>query len=281
MPDRAPSSSVEDEGPFAIDIGAAYPARVLNYLAGGDGNFAADRELAEGMGEALPGGIGTARASVRSLGAFMGRSVRYLTGEAGIGQFLVVGAAIPPAKNVHEVAHLAAPGARFVYVGDDPVVLAHAHSLRRGAEASVTAYVVGSLSDPDEILRRAGEMLDFAAPVAVMLVTTLSFVPDADDPARIVARLVAAVPSGSALTIAHPSFDFGAEGMTEAAARLDRALRQPFVVRSRTEIAGFFAGLDMAEPGLVQIDQWRPGGGGPAGPPERPTPIYVGVGHKP
>lgn len=271
---------MEDEGPFAIDIGVAYPARVLNYLAGGDGNFAADREVAEDLGEALPGGISTARAAVRSLGAFMGRAVRYLTGEVGIRQFLVVGAAIPPARNVHEVAQQAAPGARFVYVGDDPVVLAHAHSLLRGAEAGVTAYVVGSLSDPEAILRRAGATLDFAAPVAVMLPTTLSFVPDSDDPTGIVARLLAAVPGGSCLTIAHPSFDFGAEGMAEAAQRLDKGMRPPFVVRSRAEIAGFFAGLDMAEPGLVQIDRWRPDGSRPAGLPGRPTPIYVGVGHK-
>jgi hypothetical protein len=272
---------VEDDGPFAIDTGVAYPARVLNYLAGGDGNFAADRQLAEDLGDALPGGIGTARAVVRSLGAFMGRAVRYLTGEVGIGQFLIVGAAIPPARNVHEVAQLAAPGARFVYVGDDPVVLAHAHSLLSGAAAGVAAYVDGSLSDPEAILRRAGETLDFTRPVAVMLLTTLNFVPDADDPDGIVARLRAAVPSGSCLTIAHSSFDFGAEGMTEAAERLNKAIRQPFVVRSRTEIAGFFDGLDMAEPGLVQIDRWRPDESRPVPPTGRPTPIYVGVGRKP
>ena len=272
---------MEDDGPFAIDTGVAYPARVLNYLAGGDGNFAADRELAEDVGDALPGGIGTARAVVRSLGAFMGRAVRYLTGEVGIGQFLIVGAAIPPARNVHEVAELAAPGARFVYVGDDPVVLAHAHSLVSGAAAGVAAYVDGSLSDPGAILSRAGETLDFTRPVAVMLLTTLNFVPDGDDPAGIVARLLAAVPSGSCVTIAHPSFDFGAEGMTEAAERLNKAIRQPFVARSRNEIAGFFDGLDMAEPGLVQIDRWRPDETRPVPPTGRPTPIYAGVGRKP
>lgn len=270
---------MDDQTPYAIDSGVAYPARVLNYLAGGDGNFSADRELVEDMGAALPGGIGTARDAVRSLGAFMGRAVGYLTGEARVDQFLIVGGAIPPAKNVHQVTQRATPGARFVYVGDDPVVLAHAHSLLKGAEAGVVAYVDGSLGDPDAILRRAARTLDLSRPVAIMLLATLNFIPDEDDPAGIVARLLASVPSGSCLTIAHPSFDFGAAGMPEAAELLDKSIRASYIVRPRTEIAGFFAGLDLVEPGLVQIDRWRPDR--PVTPTDRPTPIYVGVGRKP
>ncbi len=281
MPDQPSNPRDQDSDPFAIDTSVAYPARVLDYLAGGDSNFAADRELADSLSDALPGGIDTARAAVRALGAFTGRTVRYLAGEVGIRQFLDIGVTIPTAKNVHEVAQQAAPESRFVYVGDDPVVLAHSHSLRRSAPVGVSAYIEGSLLDPQAALQQAAETLDFDRPVAVMLVTTLNFVADCDDPYGIVASLLQGVPSGSSLTIAHASDDMGAEGMTEAAERLDKAIRQPYVVRRRAEISRFFDGLDMVDPGLVQIDLWRPAENRPVPHTERPTPIYVGVGRKP
>jgi hypothetical protein len=270
-----------DDDPFAIDTDSATPARVLNYLAGGDVNFAADRELADELGDALPGGIDTARAAVRTLSAFMGRAVRYLAGEAGIAQFVNVGAGIPTVRKVHEVAQKAAPGSRFVYVGDDPVVLAHAHNLRTSDAGSVSTYVDGNLRDPQALLRHARETLDFGEPVAVLLLATLNFIPDADDPYRLVAELLEPLPSGSCLAIAHPSFDLGDEGMHKAAERLDKAIKQGYVVRSHDEIARFFDGLELAEPGLVQIDSWRPDGRPSAAPRDRPTPIYAGVGRRP
>ena len=281
LPDQPSSPSDQDGDPFAIDTSVAYPARVHDYLAGGDSNFAADRELADALGETLPGGIDTARTAVRALGAVMRRTVRHLAGEEDVDQFLNIGATIPTARKIHEVAQQAAPGSRFVYVGDDPVVLAHAHTLRGSAPEGASAYVHGSLRDPQAILQQAAETLDLRQPVALMLLTTLNFVPDADDPFEIVARLLQAVPSGSYLTIAHASHDFGAEGMIEAAERLDKALEQPYVLRSRAEIARFFDGLDLVDPGLVQIDHWRPHDDSPVPRTERPTPIYVAVGRKP
>jgi S-adenosyl methyltransferase len=278
--DEPPGPSGDDD-PFAIDTDIASPARVLNYLAGGEVNFATDRELAEEVGDALPGGIATARAAVRTLSAFMGRAVRYLAGEEGIVQFLNVGVGIPTAKRVHEVAQQAAPGSRFVYVGDDPVVLAHAHKLRTSEGSAVSTYVDGSLRDPRTIVRNAGETLDLDQPVAVLLLATLNFVPDGDDPYRLVAELLEPLAGGSCLAIAHSSFDLGDEAMHKAAERLDKAIKQPYVVRSRSEIAKFFDGLAMAEPGLVQIDRWRPDGRPSPAPADRPTPVYAGVGRKP
>jgi hypothetical protein len=271
----------DDDEPFTIDTSVATPARVLDYLAGGDSNFEADRQLADALGDTLPGGVDTARAAVRALSSFVTRTVRHLAREEGIGQFLNVGSAIPTARKIHEVAQQAAPGSRFVYVGDDPVVLAHAHSLRGSAPDGASAYVHGDVRDPEAIVHHAAETLDLARPVAVMLVTTLNFVTDADDPAGIVDRLMRDLPPGSCLTIAHASHDFGAEGMIETAERLDKALSQTYVLRSRAEIARFFDGLDIIEPGLVQIDGWRPGGDRPLAPAGRPTPVYVAVGRKP
>src|SRR5262249_36869306 len=150
--------------PFAIDFSVAHPARVQSYLAGGESYFAADREAAEKVAEALPSGIDTARGVVRDLGAFVVRTVRYLAGEAGIRQFLNIGVAPPGDKQVHDVAQEVVPDARFVYVSDDPVVLAESHAMRRGSAEGVTAYVHGGLDDLRTILARAADTLDLAEP---------------------------------------------------------------------------------------------------------------------
>ena len=280
---RDPSSpSDHDRDPFAIDGDVPHPARIQNYLAGGDDNFAADRDVADRMSQALPGGIKTAQAAVRTLGAFVGRSVRFLAGEAGVRQFLNVGVAIPSARNVHNVAQMAAPDARVVYVGNDPVALAKSHCLQVGSDEGATAYLHGSLRDPPLILRQAADTLDLTLPVGVILPTTLNFVPDGDDPHGLVARLLKGVPSGSYLVIAHAGDDLEAEGMPEASARLSEALREAWSPRGHAEIARFFDGLDLVSPGLVPIDTWRPTAVAPTpSPPTRLTPIYAAVAHKP
>lgn len=273
-----------ESDPFAIDPGIAHAARIQNYLAGGDGNFAADRDAADEMSAVLPAGIDTARAAVRSLGSFMSRTMRHLAAEAGIRQFVNIGAAVPTATKAHEIAQQASPGTRFVYVGNDPLVLAHAHSLRASTDAGTTAYVHGALSDPEAVLEQVAATLDLTRPVALILLGSLSLVHDNDDPHAIVARLLDAVPSGSHLAIAHASYDIEANHQAEAAERLGKALHEPFVLRSQAEIARFFDTLELLEPGLVPIDDWRPSEAHPrppAPPAGRPTPIYVAIGRKP
>lgn len=280
MPDGSDQSTNAGEPPFAIDFSVAHPARLQSYLSGGESYFAADREAAEEMAEVLPSGMDTARGVIRALGAFVGRTVRYLAGEAGVRQFLNIGVAPPGEKQIHDVAQEVVPDARFVYVSDDPVVLAESHAMRRGSAAGVTAYVHGGLDDLRAILAQAADTLEWAEPVAVLLVTTLAFVPDESDPHASVALLVRALAPGSHLLVAHPSFDICAEGMPEASARMSQALSVPWVVRSRDEITRFFDGLDMVEPGLVPIDEWRPDGGPPP-PGRRVPPIFGGLGRKP
>lgn len=284
MTDQPLGPTDPDSDPFAIAPGVAHPARIQNYLAGGDGNFAADRDAADHMSAVLPAGIDTARAAVRSLGSFMSRAMRHLAVEADIRQFVNVGAAVPTATKAHEIAQHASPGTRFVYVGNDPMVLAHAHALRASTEAGTTAYVHGALSDPQAILDEVAKTLDLSRPVALILLGTLNFVHDNDDPHAVVACLLDAVPSGSCLAIAHASYDIEAVHMAEAAERLSKALHEPFVVRSEAEISRFFDTLELLEPGLVPIDDWRPTESHPhppAPPAGRPTPIYVGIGRKP
>jgi hypothetical protein len=269
-----------ENDPFTIDTSVAHPARIQNYLAGGDGHFAADRSAVDDFGSALPGGISDARASVRSLGSFMARTVNHLIVELGVRQFLNIGATVPTVKKVHEVAHQVAPDSRFVYVGDDPVVLAHAHKLRASTYDGATEYVHATIRDTELILKQSAPPLDLDQPVAVLLLTTLNFVPDSDEPVRLLHELVDALAPGSCVTIAHSSYDFNAEGMREASAKLAKALKQAWVVRTYDEIERFFGGLDMIEPGLVPIDDWHPSGKASMPHSARPVPIFGGIGRK-
>jgi S-adenosyl methyltransferase len=269
-----------------IDTSVARPARVHSYLAGGDGHFAADREAAERVAEVLPEGMETARRSVDAMGAFLGRVVRYLAGEVGVTQFLKLGTAVAQGEDIHEIAQDAAPAGvvpRVVYVGSDPVVLAHAHALRRGSPEGTVAYVHGALGDP-EIIRQSSATLDLDRPVAMLLPATLNFVPDEHDAYGIVARLVAAVASGSYLAIAHATHDPTRERRTEAAERFSKMLGEPYVLRSAAEIARFFDGLDLVGPGVGGIDRWYPPGQAASTPPVEPgfpVPICGALGRKP
>lgn len=289
--DQRRAIGVERQAPETdIDITTAHRARIHNYLAGGDVNFAADRAaIAEATAD-LPGKLAAARLAVQALAEFQAQVVRYLVTEVGVRQFLKLGAAVPAHHDVHEIAEAAAPGTRVVYVGDDPTVLAHAHSLRRPRPEGVTGYVHGNVRDVETIVDEAATTLDLDQPVALLLPATLNFVPDQDDPDGIMARLVAAVPSGSYLALSHTSPDVGSVRMQEAAERFGRLLVGPYVVRSRDEIARFLVGLDVLEPGLVPIEQWHPptttDAPAPApasgnGTPRRLVPIYGALARKP
>jgi hypothetical protein len=267
-------------GLVEIDSGVPHAARVYDYMLGGVTNFAVDREAAE-QAAALVGGMDRIRSEVRANRAFLGRAVRYLIREAGIRQFLDIGTGIPNADNVHAVAQREAPESRVVYVDKDPVVLAHAHVLLEGALEGSTIYIQEDFRHPEGILARAAAILDFSQPVAVMLVGLLHHLRGDDRPAELVARLLGGVPPGSYLVISHLASDIHAEGYVEAGEHLDEAMDEPMIFRSHSQVAGFFAGLDLVEPGVVQVDHWRP--------PEIPAatadgwtnPLYVGIGRKP
>jgi SAM-dependent methyltransferase len=197
--------------------------------------------------------------SVRANRAFLGRAVRYLAADAGMRQFLDIGTGIPTAGNTHQVAQAIAPETRVVYVDYDPVVLAHARALLTSSEAGATGYIDADLRDLDSILDQAAELLDFSKPVAITLLAILHVIPDPDDPHAIVARLLDAVPPGSYLAIAHRGSDLLEQEMLDNLKNLaDRAIQQAPADRSRQEVARFFAGTDLVEPGLVRVEEWRP-----------------------
>src|SRR6266487_6527602 len=246
------SSATPSQQPISkLDTGVPHSARIWNYWMGGKDHFPADRQVGDQVRAVFPAIVENARASR----AFLGRAVRYLTGEAGIRQFLDIGTGLPTANNTHEVAQRVAPSARIVYVDNDPLVLAHARALLTSSPQGATDYLDADLRDPDKILQGAVETLDFTRPVAVMMLGILGYVADYDEARSIVRRLVGAVAPGSYLVI-----NDGTRA-SEADIEANRTAQQAglqYHLRSQEQFAGFFDGLEVVEPGVVSTPRWRP-----------------------
>jgi SAM-dependent methyltransferase len=239
----------------AVDPLTPSSARIYDYWLGGKDNYAVDREAAEQAIAANPGIV----ADVRANRAFLARAVTFLAGQCGIRQFLDIGTGLPTASNTHQVAQVAAPSSRVVYVDNDPVVLAHARALLTSSPEGATAYVDNDLRDVGQILRDAAATLDLSQPVAVMLLIVLHLIPDADDPQGIVEQLMSQLAPGSCLVISHPASDIRPAAMAEMTRRVNARLATARgTMRNQAEVAGLFDGLTLLEPGVVQPQHWRP-----------------------
>jgi hypothetical protein len=245
-----------DALPPKINTTVAHSARVYDYWLGGKDNFAADRALGDAMVAAIP----TLPTMARANRSFLTRAVRHLTAEAGIRQFLDIGTGIPTAGNVHEVAQAVAPESRVLYVDNDPMVLTHARALMTSSPEGMTEFIMADLREPEAILAHPvlAKTLDLGRPVALMMVAILMALRDSDDPRGTVSTLMDALPSGSYLTITHPTADFAPEAMEGAVTAATRA-GITLVPRGQAEVEAFFTGLDLVEPGVVPILSWRPG----------------------
>ncbi|MDN0200134.1 SAM-dependent methyltransferase [Streptomyces sp. S.PNR 29] len=266
---RTPAS-----GAARLNTGVAHNARVWNYWIGGKDNYEIDQQV----GEHVAGMFPVIREIARADRWFLGRAVRFLAEERGIRQFLDIGTGLPTGDNTHEIAQRIAPESRIVYVDNDPIVLAHARTLLTGTSDGVTDYIDADVHDPDAILERAARTLDFSRPVAVMMLGVLNFVLDTDKARDIVRRVMAAIPSGSCLALTHPTFDadLGGEGQIPAMTFWNENATPPITARSREDVATFFDGLELLEPGLVSCSQWRAGPGSAA-----PVPQFGAVAVKP
>jgi O-methyltransferase involved in polyketide biosynthesis len=267
--DQAPSG-----GPARPNTAVAHNARVWNYWIGGKDHYEVDQRVGEHVADMFPLIREIARADRR----FLGRAVRFLAEERGVRQFLDIGTGLPTGDNTHEIAQRVAPESRVVYVDNDPIVLMHARTLLTGGDAGVTDYVHADVRDPDAILERAALTLDFGRPVAVMMLGILNFVLDVEAARHIVRRIMAEVPSGSYLVLTHPTHDseVGGEGQIPAMRFWNENATPPITARSGTDIAAFFEGLDLVEPGLVSCSRWRAEPGSPA-----VVPQYGAVAVKP
>jgi len=256
-----------------FDTSVAHIARIYDYWLGGKNNFAADRAAAEMALQADPQRVW----SVRSNRAFLARVVRFLAEEAGIRQFLDIGTGIPAAQNTHQVAQSLAPDARIVYVDNDPLVLSHAQALLKSNPAGECAYLDADLREPAGILAQAAKTLDFSRPVAVMLIAVLHCITDQDEPHRLVAELMDAVPPGSYLALSHPADDLGSPQRNAVRTQLSALMRTPVTGRNREKVTALFDGLELVDPGVVVVSQWRPGSELEA---RTPAFLWGGVGRK-
>jgi len=245
--------------PAGIDATVPTAARMYDYWLGGHDNFAADRIAALKVAETSPEVPLVAKANR----AFLGRAVRYLAGEARITQFLDLGTGLPTKGNVHQLAQAITPDAHVVYVDNDPMVLAHSRALKTG---DAVAVIHADLRDPDTILGHpeTRRLIDLSKPLAILFVAVLHYVPDPDAHEAVAAFTQAAAP-GSHLVLTHVTGGTDPQ-VTAATTAVFARSANPVTLRSEESIRAFFDGLEILEPGLVPVQQWRPGESGPAEP---------------
>lgn len=257
-----------------IDTTMPNVARIYDYLLGGKDNFAADREAAKQLMVAIP----DVAAIARDNRSFLGRVVRYLATHGGIRQFLDLGGGLPTQANVHELAQGVAPGARVVYVDNDPVVASHGRALL--ASGDQVGMVFGDLRDPASILRHPDvlRLLDLAQPVAVLCTSTLHFVADEAEPHAIIAEYRDRMAPGSYLAISHGTLEEDPGGEGGKAETVYRQASSQLHVRPLPQVRRFFDGFELVEPGLTWIAEWRPEPG--TAPTGRQHSMRGGVGRK-
>jgi O-methyltransferase involved in polyketide biosynthesis len=258
-----------------LDTSVAHQARVYDYWLGGKDNFPADREVGERAIRDYPGIV----RGVRAQRAFLARAVSWLAAEAGIRQFLDLGTGLPTADNTHEVAQRIAPDSRVVYVDNDPLVLTHARALMTSGPHGATAYLDADVRDTGLILGQAADTLDFSRPVAVMLLAILHYIPDLAQARQVVAQLATALAPGSYVAISHCASDIDSAAMAEMIRRMNEHLGDAVHVgRTREVVTGFFDGLELVEPGVVKVTEWRPASELEV---RGPTSLWGGVARKP
>jgi S-adenosyl methyltransferase len=258
-----------------IDISRPNVARIYDYLLGGKDNFAADREAARRLIEAIP----DVAAIARDNRSFLGRVVRYLAIEGGIRQFLDLGSGLPTQANVHELAQGVAPDARVVYVDNDPVVASHGRAPL--ASGDQVAMVSGDLRDPASILRHPDVLglLDLAKPMAVLCTSTLHFIADEAEPHQVIAQYRNHMAPGSYLAVTHGTLEEDPAGEGARAEGVYRQASSQLHVRPLADVLRFFDGFELVEPGLSWIAEWRPEPG--TAPTGRQHSMRGGVGRKP
>jgi O-methyltransferase involved in polyketide biosynthesis len=259
-----------------LDTTVSHSARIWNYWLGGKDNFAVDREAGDRVAAMLPIIVAQARADR----AFLGRAVRYLAGPAGVRQFLDIGTGLPTADNTHQLAQRVAPEARIVYVDNDPLVLSHARALLTSSPEGRCDYLDADLREPEKVLAGAAQTLDFTQPVALLLLGVLHHIPSTDQAQEIVRQLVAALPPGSFLAINHSTSAVSGAAMQDAVAHWNRVGTPTMTLRSPEQIARFFDGLDLVQPGVVSCSLWRPDISPLNGQPP-PVDEFCGVARKP
>lgn len=258
--------------PDGFDTSRPSVARMYDYYLNGKDNFQVDRDAVDRVAAAMP--------EIRQLAwenrAFLRRAVRYMARQ-GIDQFIDIGSGLPTVGNTHEIARQVIPDARVVYVDIDPVVSAHGRVLL--AADDTTTVVTGDMRRPDEVLRHpeTTQLIDFTRPVGVLLIAMIHFI-ELEDRERIMSHLRGALPAGSHLTATHVTTDGHSADAVAKIEDVYATTPTPIYFRDHAEIAKFFDGYDLTDPGLVTVDSWRPDPQDPA--PAATRWLYGAVGRK-
>jgi S-adenosyl methyltransferase len=272
--DSAEAASGTDGGaPPGLDTSVANAARMWNYWIGGKDNFRADRAAGDQVREAMP----ALPLVARMLRRFLVSTVEELA-VAGVRQFLDIGTGLPTAENTHDAAQRVAPESRIVYVDHDPVVLSHARALLTISPAGKTDYIQADLRDWATIFADAQKTLDFSQPVAVFLIAVVHFIRDEEDPHAMISRIVADLAPGSYLVIAHAASDIEAPTAAAMASSYNASASLTITPRDRATVARFFDGMEMTDPGLQPLAEWR--GSGPVSTAGSGLSCYCGVARK-
>jgi hypothetical protein len=268
------NSATSGPGVPKIDTSRAHTARIWNYWLGGKDNYQVDRAVGDQIRQLHPGIGDYARADR----VFLGRAVRHLAGEAGIRQFLDIGTGLPTADNTHQVAQAIAPESRVVYVDNDPLVLAHARALLTSSLEGACDYIDADMRDPDKILAKAAQTLDFSQPVAVTMLGVVIFIEDDAAAYGVARQFMDAMPAGSYLVLSHTISSPAMPDVDAAVAFWNEHGTPKLTQRTPEQITRFFDGLDLLEPGVVSCSRWRQDST-PWGEPEEVA-MYGGVGRK-
>jgi len=263
--------------PDDVPLDRPNAARIYDYMLGGFHNFEPDRTAAEKVLEIYP----DSRPVTHAARAFLRRVVRYLS-DQGIDQFLDIGSGIPTVGNVHEMAQMANPDARVVYVDIDPVAVAHSKAILKDSPRAIA--IRADAGQPERILDHPAvkDTLDFRRPIGVLFLAVLHFLADDEKAFHAVHTVRDAVTAGSYIAISHGTLDDAPPNVVEQITALYSGSVTSNRVRSRAEVLRFFEGLELVEPGLVHYPQWRP---------EEPDDLFIdcpervlawgGVGRKP
>ncbi|TVZ04582.1 SAM-dependent methyltransferase [Trebonia kvetii] len=259
-----------------VDAASPSVVRAADYLDGGGDNFDADRKAVRAMISVAP----VIAMVVPALRAFHRRVVRYLVAEAGITQFLDIGAGLPASGLTHKAAQSLDPACRIVYVTGDPMVLAHARALAKSTPGGIVDYVDAHFGDLDAIYAGAGAVFDLRRPVALMFLSTSVFgrIADTKEATAALSGLLAGLPSGSYVALYHQASDMD-PSVRVANRRWNRQASQKITLRSREEVASLVAGLELVPPGLVHACDWRPAPDDPVF--DAVIPLYGVVARKP
>jgi hypothetical protein len=267
----------DDDRGFDLRTDRAHGARIYDYILGGKDNFAVDREAGENSLRIWP----ALSAHMQANRSFMHRVAGFLATECKIRQFLDIGTGLPTSPNLHEIVQSIDPTAKVVYTDNDPLVLAHARALMLGTDQGATAYIAADMRDPQTIISAPEfqRTLDLNQPVGLMLIAIVHFIEDDSEALQVVRQVLDVLPSGSYLAMSIATDEFDPIPLAEVQREYNR-LGETLKFRDRATALTFFDGLEMLEPGLVQVHKWRPDGSAAPGIADKDIAMYGAVARK-